>query len=63
MTEHVAVRCKPATERHYRRILDCHLLPALGNLRLGQIGRERVTSLHYNLHETPTMANKVVDLL
>ena len=63
MTEHVAVRCKPATERHCRHILDRHLLPALGDVRLGRIGRERVAALHYGLHETPTMANKVVDLL
>ncbi len=63
MTEHVAVRCKPTTARHCRHILDRHLLPALGGVRLGQIGRERVAALHYSLHETPTMANKVVDML
>ncbi|MDE0243988.1 MAG: tyrosine-type recombinase/integrase [Gammaproteobacteria bacterium] len=63
MTEHVAVRCKPATRRQCRDIIDRHLLPALGNVRLGRIGRERVAALHYSLHETPTMANKVVDML
>ena len=63
MTEHVAVRCKPATQRQCRDILDRYLLPGLGNVRLGQIGRERVAALHYSLHQTPTMANKVVDLL
>ena len=63
MTEHVAVRCKPSTARHCRHILDRHLLPGLGGVRLGAIGRERVAALHYSLHETPTMANKVVDLL
>ena len=63
MTEHVAVRCKPATQRQCLDIIDRHLLPELGNVRLGRIGRERVSALHYSLHETPTMANKVVDLL
>ncbi len=63
MTEHVAVRCKPATMRHCRHILDRHLLPALGNLRLGELGRERVAALQYALHETPAMANKAVDML
>ena len=63
MKEHVAVRCKPATARHCRDILDLHLLPALGGVRLGQVGRERVADLHYRLHKTPTMANKVLDLL
>ncbi|MDE0488604.1 MAG: tyrosine-type recombinase/integrase [Gammaproteobacteria bacterium] len=63
MTEHVAVRCKPTTQRHCRDIIDRHLLPKLGNVRLGRIGRERVAALQYGLHETPTMANKVVDML
>jgi len=63
MAEHVAVRCKPTTRRHCRDILDRHLLPALGGLRLGQIGRERVAALHHGLRGTPVMANKVVDML
>ena len=63
MREHAAVRCKPATIRHCRHILDRHLLPALGRARLGEIGRERVAALQYRLHETPVMANKVVDML
>ncbi len=63
MREHVAVRCKPTTAKNCRTILDRHLLPALGNVRLGEIGRERVATLQYSLHETPVMANKVVDML
>ena len=63
MTEHVRVRCKPTTVRQCRHTLDRHLLPTLGPVRLGEIGRERVAALHYALHETPVMANKVVDML
>ena len=63
MREHVAVRCKPTTVRHCRHTLDRHLLPALGSLPLGEIGREKVAALQYSLHETPVMANKVVDML
>ena len=63
MTEHVAVRCKPRTESHYRHTLDRHLLPALGHLRLGEIGGERVAALQYSLHETPSMANDTVAML
>ncbi len=63
MREHVEVRCRPATVRHCRHILDRHLLPALGTEPLGAIGRERVAALHHGLHETPVMANKVVDML
>ena len=63
MREHVEVRCKPTTIRQCRHTLDHHLLPALGTECLGAIGRERVAALHYSLHETPVMANKVVDML
>ncbi|MDE0651844.1 MAG: site-specific integrase [Gammaproteobacteria bacterium] len=64
--EHVAMHCKPNTVKHYGLMLKKHIVPRLGGLnsvRLGQIGRERVAALHYSLHETPTMANKVVDML
>ena len=63
MTEHVAVRCKPTTQRSCRHILDNYLLPHLGTLRLGEITPDRVAALHYRLRETPTMANQVIDLL
>ena len=63
MTEHVALRCKPTTARSCRAILDIHLLPEFGNLRLGEIAPGRVAVLHYRLHETPIMANQVVDML
>ena len=63
MREHVAVRCKPATARNYRYAFDKCLLPALGSLRLGEIGRERVAAFQYSLHETPFLSNKAVDAL
>ena len=63
MKEHVAVRCKPTTAKGCRHVLDRHLLPALGDLRLGEIGRERVAALQYSLYKTPYMANSVVDML
>ena len=63
MEEHVAVRCKPSTARGCRYTLDRYLLPVLGTRALGTIGREEVAALHYRLHRTPTMANRVVDLL
>ena len=63
MREHVAVRCKPYTARTCRSTLDRYLLPAFGARPLGSIGREEVAALQYRLHKTPTMANRVVDLL
>ena len=63
MREHVAVRCKPATANGYRHALDKVLLPAFGSVPLGGIGRDQVATLHYRLHKTPSMANRVVETL
>ncbi len=63
MREHVAVRCKPVTAGGYRHALDKVLLPAFGSLPLGGIGRDQVAALHYRLHRTPSMANRVVETL
>ena len=63
MTEHMAVRCKPTTQRACRHILDKFLLPRFGGLRLSEVTPDHVAALHYRLHDKPTMANQVVSLL
>ena len=57
LRQHVAVRCWPTTAAAYRHTLDKFLLPALGSLPLGAIGRDHVASLHYSFPRTPAMAN------
>ena len=51
MTEHVAVRCKPTTERGCRHILDKFLLPRCGALRLSEVTPDHVAALHYRLRD------------
>ena len=63
MKEHVAVRCKPSTARACRCTLDRYLIPVFGARALGSIGREEVAALQYRLHKTPSMANRVIDML
>ena len=63
MTEHVAVRCKPTTQRGCRHILDRFLLPKFGPLRLSEVTPDHVSELHYRMRATPTMANQTVSLL
>ena len=63
LREHAAVRCKPRTVADYRYIAEKHILPELGAVPLGAVGREHVSALHYRLRETPYMANRVVAVL
>ena len=63
LREHAAVRCKPRTAADYRYIAEKHILPELGAVPLGAVGREHVSALHYRLRETPYMANRVVAVL
>ena len=63
MAEHVGVWCKPTTAQQCRHILDKHLLPKLGTLRLGEITPDRVAALHYGLREKPIMGNQVIEML
>ena len=51
MTEHVAVRCKPTTQRGCRDILDRFLLPKFGALRLSEVTPDHVAALHYRLRD------------
>ena len=63
MEDHVAVRCKPKTERTFRSLLDRHVLPALGKVRVGAVGREQAMEFHEGLAGLPTTANMAVKML
>ena len=63
MEDHVAVRCKPRTERTFRWLLDRHVLPALGKVRVGAVGREQAMEFHEGLAALPTTANMAVKML
>ena len=60
MDEHVAVHCKPATMRIRSSAIYKHIVPRLGNLRIGTIGRRHVTALHQRMASTPVQANNVL---
>ncbi len=60
---HVSVHCKARTARLYRGVLNNHILPELGDMPLGTVGREHVAALHYRLRDTPRMANEAVKVL
>ena len=63
LEQHVAVRCKPKTQRTARSLVNRHIAPALGSLPLAAVERSHVLALHESLRETPAMANMVVATL
>ena len=63
LEEHVAVRCKPKTQRTARSVVNRHIVPALGKLPIAAVQRRHVMALHESLCETPAMANMAVGTL
>ena len=63
MREYVASRCKPSTAPKYRSVLDNHILPALGSMNLGDVGKAEAAALQHALRATPGTANAAVDVL
>jgi integrase len=63
MAEHVRPKLKPRTEFDYQRLLDGHLLPAVGRLTVARIEREDVNRLHVAMAHIPRRANYAVSVL
>ena len=63
MRAHVEVNCQLATVKDYRRCLDLHILPALGETALASVERKHAADLHYRLRDTPTRANAALKIL
>ena len=63
MRVHAGVHCKPDTAEAYRSVLERHILPALGAMAVGEVGRAEVSALHHRLRDTPSLANTAVNLL
>ena len=63
MRAHVAVHCKASSAEMYRRALDNHILPALGEMPLSEVARGHVAELHYKMRGEPYAANEAVKIL
>ncbi|MFT3674222.1 tyrosine-type recombinase/integrase [Aestuariivirga sp.] len=63
LTEHVAVRCKPTTQREYRRAIELFILPALGTHKVVDITRADIAELHHRHREHPYQANRTLGVL
>jgi integrase len=58
MREHVEVRCKPSTQREYRRSVDLFLTPFFGIQRVRTVSRADVAEFHGSLSHIPYQANR-----
>ena len=63
LRSHVAVNCKPRTMELYRTVIDCHIVPALGERPIGAVRRSDVAALHYALRDRPAVANSTIQVL
>ena len=63
MRDYVPSHCRASSAEVYRRALDNHILPALGEMRVGAVGREQVMELHYAMRGAPHAANAVLKIV
>ena len=63
MRIHVETHLKPGSVVAYRSVLEKHILPELGGMAVGEVGRHQVSALHHRLRDMPSVANMAVHLL
>ena len=63
MRDYVPSHCRASSAEVYRRALDNHILPALGGMPVGAVGREQVAELHYAMRGAPHAANGVLKIV
>lgn len=60
MAEHAETRKKDSSIRNDRRLIDAHVLPALGMKKVASVTRADVAALHHALRATPYEANRML---
>ena len=63
MRVHVATHCSAKTAEGYRYVMEKHILPALGTMRVRDVGVAEVAALHHELRSMPLTANRAVKIL
>ena len=61
--EHVLERCKPTTQREYRRSFDLFINPVIGAFKIVDVTRADIAKLHHSMSETPYQANRTFGVL
>lgn len=60
--DHMAVHNGEKTRAEHQRLLDKHIIPTLGRMRVANVTTEDVARLHGSLRATPVLANRVLFL-
>nr|WP_277925639.1 site-specific integrase [Sphingomonas sp. JXJ CY 53] len=60
MSEHAETRKKDSSIRNDRRLIDAHIIPALGSKKVASVTRADIAGLHHALRATPYEANRML---
>ncbi|MDR1039142.1 MAG: tyrosine-type recombinase/integrase [Deltaproteobacteria bacterium] len=63
MREYVEARTKPSTRKTYANIINKHIVPALGKIRVTALSGPDLTRLHSAMSSTPYAANRATAIL
>ncbi|AUQ65459.1 site-specific integrase [Phaeobacter inhibens] len=60
---HAKERCKPSTQKEYRRAIDLFIVPALGSFKVVDVERRDIAELHHKFRDKPYQANRTLGVL
>lgn len=60
---HVLERCKPSTQKEYRRAIDLFINPAIGSFKVVDVERKDIAELHHKFKDKPYQANRTLGVL
>ena len=60
---HVKERCKPSTQREYRRAIDLFIVPAIGSFKVADVERKDIADLHHRHRNIRYQANRTLSVL
>ncbi|MBR9653557.1 site-specific integrase [Thalassovita aquimarina] len=60
---HAKERCKPSTQKEYRRAIDLFIVPALGSFKVVDVERKDIADLHHKFRGKPYQANRTLGVL
>jgi len=63
LKQHTETRCKPTTQREYRRSVELFIDPFFGNQRVGSVQPADVADLHGSMAHIPYQANRTLGVL